>query len=325
MSTLVRWSAPAPTAASPRTRPASAARAAGAPSSSARPRLQGRRRTVVLWGGGAVALVVLAVVVAVVLKAKSDRDARQRAADARAVAVERVRLTKLQAPHRGAAPDLAPGGGRRATRQRLAARAALVKAVEDADHARRARACAPRRARQGPIRGSQCGPFLRAPDAVPDDRVLTKAIGRYDCVAVQGRHQGRRQGSSVGSLGYPFVAALDFRRFTYVWCRNTPPQSERGPGAGVRPPRPRLSRREGPRARHRLRGRAGLVARVERVSGCAGAAFCGLDLRPRLLLAALLVAVRRLPGLGRPGRRGGAWPPARASPRGSRPRCRRSG
>jgi len=35
-------------------------------------------------------------------------------------------------------------------------------------------------------------------------------------------------GSSVGSIGYPFVAALDFRRFTYVWCRNTPPQSERG-------------------------------------------------------------------------------------------------
>ena len=55
------------------------------------PRLQGRRRTVVLWGGGAVALVVLAVVVAIVLNAKSDRDARQRAADARAVAAGRVR------------------------------------------------------------------------------------------------------------------------------------------------------------------------------------------------------------------------------------------
>jgi hypothetical protein len=35
-------------------------------------------------------------------------------------------------------------------------------------------------------------------------------------------------GGSVGRLGYPFVAALDFARFTYVWCRNTPPQSERG-------------------------------------------------------------------------------------------------
>jgi hypothetical protein len=36
-------------------------------------------------------------------------------------------------------------------------------------------------------------------------------------------------------LGHPFVAALDFRRFTFVWCRNTPPPSEAGRGAGPRP------------------------------------------------------------------------------------------
>src|SRR5256885_1512219 len=35
-------------------------------------------------------------------------------------------------------------------------------------------------------------------------------------------------GQSVGRLGFPFVAALDFKRFTYVWCRNTPGQGERG-------------------------------------------------------------------------------------------------
>ena len=63
---------------------------------------------------------------------------------------------------------------------------------------------------------------------MPDDRVLTKPIGRYDCVAVQRRHQGRHRRSRSASLGYPFVAALDFRRFTYVWCRNTPAQGERG-------------------------------------------------------------------------------------------------
>jgi hypothetical protein len=179
----------------------------------------------VLWGGGAVALVVLAVVVAIVLNAKSDRDARQRAADARAVAAERVRLTKLQAPHRGAAPDLRPPVN--ATGQeRLAARAALVKAVEGAI-TRDAQGRARRGEIDGPIRSSECGPYLRAPDAVPDDKVLTKTIGRYDCVAVKDFIQGD-SGSSVGRLGYPFVAALDFRRFTYVWCRNTPPQSERG-------------------------------------------------------------------------------------------------
>lgn len=189
------------------------------------PRLTGRRRTAVLWGGGAAAMVVVVAVIAIVLNAKSHRDARQRAADARAVAAERVRLTKLQAPHRGAARDLRPSA-HATDRERLAARAALVRAVE-----RRITVDAQARARAGelagPISGSQCGPFLRAPDAVPDDRVLSKAIGRYDCVAIKSDIKGST-GTSVGTLGYPFVAALDFNTFTYVWCRNTPPQSERG-------------------------------------------------------------------------------------------------
>ena len=190
------------------------------------PRLKGRRRTAVLWGGGAIALIVLAAVVAVVLSAKADRDARQRVADTRAAAVERVRLTRIQAPHRGAAAQLRPAAGAGAT-ERLAARAALVRRVE-ASITRDARARAKAGELDGPIRASSCGPFLRAPDAVPDDRVLSKAIGRYDCVAVKDDISGSG-GAKVGSIGYPFVAALDFRRFTYVWCRNTPPQSERGP------------------------------------------------------------------------------------------------
>jgi hypothetical protein len=189
------------------------------------PRLTGRRRRNVIWAGGTVAVILVAVVVAVVLHAKSQRDARQRVADARAVAAEKVRLRKLQAPHRGAAFDLRPphGAGRA---ERLAARAALVRRVE-ASITQDARARARVGELAGPISGSQCGPFLRAPDAVPDDRVLSKTIGRYDCVAVHGSINGTN-GTSVGSLGYPFVAALDFRRFTYVWCRNTPPPSERG-------------------------------------------------------------------------------------------------
>ena len=79
---------------------------------------------------------------------------------------------------------------------------------------------------EGPISHTECGPLLRAPDAVPDDRRLSKATGRYDCVAV--KQDVRRSGSTVGKLGYPFVTALDFDRFTYVWCRNTPAQGEAG-------------------------------------------------------------------------------------------------
>jgi hypothetical protein len=189
------------------------------------PRLRGRRRRVVQVAGTLVALLVTGVAVAIVLAAQADRKERQRAEDARAVRVERARLGRLQAPHRGAAADLRPPAGADA-RRRLAARAALVRRVE-AQITRDARARARTGELAGPIRGSECGPFLRAPDAVPDDRVLSKRIGRYDCVAVKDDiRQG--DGSSVGRLGYPFVAALDFDRFTYVWCRNTPPQSERG-------------------------------------------------------------------------------------------------
>jgi hypothetical protein len=189
------------------------------------PRLSGTRRRNVIWGGGTIGLIVLAAIVALVLHAKSQRDARQRAADARAVAAERVRLKRLQAPHRGAARDLRPPRGAGRT-ELLAARAALVRRAE-ASITRDARARVRTGEIAGPIGASQCGPFLRAPGAVPDDRVLSKAIGRYDCIAVRGSISGRG-GASVGSIGYPFVAALDFRRFTYVWCRNTPPQSERG-------------------------------------------------------------------------------------------------
>ena len=94
------------------------------------------------------------------------------------------------------------------------------------DHQRRAGPRSPRRA-QGPISHTECGPLLKAKAAVPDDRVLSKSIGRYDCVAVKTSVTGEG-GQSVGRLGFPFVAALDFKKFTYVWCRNTPGQGERG-------------------------------------------------------------------------------------------------
>ena len=37
-----------------------------------------------------------------------------------------------------------------------------------------------------------------------------------------------RSGKTVGKVGYAFVAALNFRNFTYVTCRNSPAQGEAG-------------------------------------------------------------------------------------------------
>jgi hypothetical protein len=193
------------------------------------PRLRGRRRRRVQWAGGLAALAIAAIAVVVALGLQADRRERERAATARAVAAEKVRLRTLQAPHRGSAVGLRPAAGASAP-ERRAARAALVDRVE-ASITADARARARTGELEGPIRDSECGPFLKAPDAVPDDRVLAKRIGRYDCVAV--KDDIRRDGASVGRIGYAFVAALDFDRFTYVWCRNTPPQSERGQALAV--------------------------------------------------------------------------------------------
>ena len=189
------------------------------------PRLRGRKRTYVIWGGAAAAVVVVAVIAIVLNGVVSNRDKRTRSADAKAAAAEVVRLKRIQAPHRGSATQLLPAAG--ASQQTvLAARAALVRDVEGritTDAQARDR----RGELQGPIGRTDCGPLLKAKDAVPDDRILSKAVGRYDCVAIKRGVTGDA-GQSVGSLGYAFVAALDFKKFTYVWCRNTPAQGERG-------------------------------------------------------------------------------------------------
>jgi len=54
------------------------------------------------------------------------------------------------------------------------------------------------------------------------------AASAADCQALFDKADINRDGAAVGRLGYAFVAALDFDRFTYVWCRNTPPPSEAG-------------------------------------------------------------------------------------------------
>jgi hypothetical protein len=190
----------------------------------ARPPAAVRRRRMVAVGAGVLVLLALAIGAVVLIHDRNAQDRRDRAERAKLVAAEIARLKRVQAPHRGSAVALKPPPGASAA-QRLSARHDLVLAVQDAITAD-ARA----RVRTGELRGTivdtECGPFLRARDAVPDDRVLSKPIGRYDCVAVQSG--AVHNGKAVGKVGYAFVAALDFRRFTYVLCRNSPAQGEAG-------------------------------------------------------------------------------------------------
>jgi hypothetical protein len=190
----------------------------------ARPPAQARRRRIAFLAAGLLVLVAAGAGLVVLLHDNSSRDARDRVAHARLVKAEIARLRRIQAPHRGSATALKPPAGASASQQ-LAARHRFVVAVQDAITADARRRISTGEL-AGPVSHTECGPFLRAPDAVPDDRVLSKPIGRYDCVAVQS--DAVQGGKTVGNLGYAFVAALDFRSYRYVICRNTPAQSEAG-------------------------------------------------------------------------------------------------
>lgn len=191
------------------------------------PRTWSRRAWALAALGALVLVGTVAGTVALVVRAADVREA-DRARFARLVAAEEARLRRVQAPQRGAAPGLRPPAG--ASRaQRLAARAALVRHVEAAIAADARRRVASGEL-EGVVRGAECGPLLKREDAVPDDRLLDKRVGRYDCVAVV--RDIRNTTRSVGRLGFAFVTALDFTRFTYVWCRNTPAQGEAGRALG---------------------------------------------------------------------------------------------
>ena len=191
----------------------------------ATPKAVVRRRWVIAGVAAAVLAAGLAVVGVLLAGDRTDREARQKADTAKTVAALKARLRRIQAPHRGEAVALRPPA-RASDAEKLRARRALVVAVEGAI-TRDARARAKSGELDGPITRTTCGPLLRSKLAVPDDRDLAKPIGRYDCVAVKTDIKGIG-GKKVAELGHPFVAALDFRRFTYTWCRNTPAQGERG-------------------------------------------------------------------------------------------------
>ena len=71
-----------------------------------------------------------------------------------------------------------------------------------------------------------CGPLIKNPGMQTEDQDLSKSRGRYDCVAV--KREVINGGKVVGLFGHPFVATADFKRFTYVWCKDNKVPGERG-------------------------------------------------------------------------------------------------
>jgi hypothetical protein len=193
------------------------------------PRLSPRQRRLVTVALACAAVAAAALILPSLLrKGEESRSAAAQRHAALAIAEAR-RLRAEQRPHRGRPASLRPPAPGASPAARLRARKALVADVERAI-LRDARARVARGELDGPIRSAQCGPLQRAGRGkriTPDHEDLSKPIGRYDCIAVE-TDDVRAPGGEIIQLGYAFVAAVDFRTFAYVWCKNNPAPGERG-------------------------------------------------------------------------------------------------
>jgi hypothetical protein len=160
-----------------------------------------------------------------VFSAKRDNDARVAREHKALVAAERRRLIHEQRPMRGRPAHLRPPAAGVSDGEQIVARHKLVTALEGAILAD-ARA----RVKSGELHGSvkrvSCGPLIRRPGNPDEADDLSKPRGRYDCVAVE--RDVIKDGKVVGLLGLPFVGPADFKRFTYVWCKDNKVPSENG-------------------------------------------------------------------------------------------------
>jgi hypothetical protein len=173
--------------------------------------------------GAGIGVVVLGAALAIMIPridaGKESRAAQEAATRARAQVENKARIRREQAAHHSGAPELKPPAGA-SPGQRAAARAQLVTRLED-DVMADARA----RAAQGLIR-PVAGPTSCRPAR---GYVGGKTFGVMDCFVVA-RHIERTERTAAGAIGYPFRAVVDYRHYTYAWCK-----VEGIPGEGMIP------------------------------------------------------------------------------------------
>jgi hypothetical protein len=163
----------------------------------------------------AVAVPVVVLVAGSVGEGKEEGAAReQREADARRAA-ERRRLTVEQRPR---------FGGTRA-RDRAAVLRALEAAITRDVQARR-------RAGEldgSPARTTRCAPYPATAERAEAERAGTLRRAGYDCTAVQRgiTSTDERGRTARGSLGYPFLAVVDYARGRWAFCKVAPIPGER--------------------------------------------------------------------------------------------------
>ena len=156
-----------------------------------------------------------------VFSAKKDNDARVAREQAARVAAERKRLIREQRPMRGRPEHLRPPAGGSAAEQRGPPQAR--ERVRGRDPGSTPPPDQSGRARRLRSPASSAGRWSTRRSEADD---LKNSRGRYDCVAV--KRDVMKGGKVVGLFGHPFVGTADFKRWTYVWCKDNKVPGERG-------------------------------------------------------------------------------------------------
>jgi hypothetical protein len=162
--------------------------------------------------GTAIGVVITGIALAILIPridtSKEEYAARKAAEKRAAVAQNRARITKSQTPHSGDASSLLPAAG---------ASAAEVAAAKDRlmDHMKadlladaRTRAAA---GQMRPVTGApSCDRTVGTPTSGP--------IAVFDCFLPTTKIP-RTSRSASGVIGYPFRTVVDYKTFTYTWCK----------------------------------------------------------------------------------------------------------
>jgi type II secretory pathway pseudopilin PulG len=162
-------------------------------------------------------LVLLGVIAALVIppleSGKRSGAERERAERAALLRRERAQLAAdqrlhLAVGHRPAGPD-SPAVRRQARPQ--------LESVITRD----ARARVKAGKLDGPIRSTSCEPSTRQ-----EETNLRAHTGLYKCLVTTGKIAPTQRTYSA-TVGYPFVATVDYRRFGFAWCKTNPRPGEK--------------------------------------------------------------------------------------------------
>jgi hypothetical protein len=162
--------------------------------------------------GTGIGVVVLGAALAILIpridSGKESRAAQDATSRARAQVQNQARVRREQAAHHGGAPALKPPAGASGA-QRTSARTQLVADLQDD-----VMADARDRAAHGQMRRVE-GPTTCRPNP---SYTGGRAFGVMDCYVIA-RHIQKTSRTAAGAIGYPFRAVVDYRHFTYAWCK----------------------------------------------------------------------------------------------------------